>query len=71
MKTSERGQITIPKSLRERFDFHKNLDVVMIPAEKGILIQKRTRQTHPVDQVYGILNRNSDTDIYIDEIRVR
>jgi len=71
MKTSERGQITIPKSLRERFGFHKNVDVVMIPAEKGILIQKRTRQTHPVDQVYGILNRNSDTDIYIDEIRVR
>ena len=71
MKISERGQITIPKPLRERFGFHKSVEVELLPAKKGILIQKRSRQLHPVDQVYGILKRKSSTDKYIEEIRGR
>jgi len=71
MKISERGQITIPKPLRERFGFHKNMEVELLPAEKGILIQKQSRRTHPVDQVYGVLNRKSNTDKYIEAIRGR
>ncbi len=71
MKISERGQITIPKPLRERFGFHKNVEVEFLPAENGILIQKQSRKTHPVDRVFGILNRQSNTDTYIEEIRGR
>ena len=71
MKISERGQITIPKPLRERFGFHKNVEVELFPAKKGILIQKRSLKIHPIDQVYGILNRKSSTDKYIEEIRGR
>ena len=69
MKISERGQITIPKQLRERFGLIKDVEVELIPINKGILIQKRSRSRHPVDSVLGILNRASDTDSYIDEIR--
>ena len=71
MKISERGQITISKPLRERFGFHKHVEVDLLPAEKGIVIQKRSRQIHPVDQAYGILNRKLSTDKYIEEIRGR
>jgi AbrB family looped-hinge helix DNA binding protein len=69
MKISERGQITIPKQLRERFGLLKDVEVELIPINKGILIQKRSRGRHPVDSVLGILNRASDTDSYIDDIR--
>ena len=71
MKISDRGQITIPKPLRDRFGLHKNVEIEMISTKEGVLIQKHSRSKHPVDSVYGILNRPSDTDIYIERIRGR
>ena len=71
MKISERGQLTIPKVLRDRFGLHKDVEVEFVPAENGILILKRTRGMHPVDRVFGVLNRPSDTDRYIEKIRGR
>ena len=71
MKISERGQITIPKTLRDRFGFQTDVEVELIPTKNGVLIQKHSRSKHPVDKVYGILNRPSDTDSYIEEVRGR
>ena len=71
MKISERGQVTIPKALRNKFGFHKDVEVDIIPTNDGVLIQKRSRSKHPVELVYGILNRPSDTDSYIEEVRGR
>ena len=71
MKVSARGQITIPKSLRDRFGLHRDVEVELIPNKDGILIQKRSRGKHPIDLVYGILNDPSDTDQYIEEVRGR
>ena len=71
MKVSERGQITIPKLLRERFGLTKDVEVEFVATKEGVLIQKRSRSKHPVDQVIGILNRPSDTNSYIEEIRGR
>ena len=71
MRISERGQITIPKRLRDRFGMNHNVEVEMIPTERGLLIQKRTTAEHPVDRVYGILGRGGVTDDYIEEIRGR
>ena len=71
MKISERGQLTIPKVLRDSFGLYKDVEVELIPRRDGILIQKRSRSKHPVDLVYGILNRPSDTDSYIEEVRGR
>jgi AbrB family looped-hinge helix DNA binding protein len=71
MKISERGQITIPKTLRDRFGFTKDVEVDLVATRDGVLIQKRSRSKHPVDQVYGILDRPSDTDSYIEEVRGR
>lgn len=71
MKISERGQITIPKPLRDQFGMHSDVEVVITPTEKGLLIQKRASTQHPVDRVYGILGTGGNTDEYIEEIRGR
>ena len=72
MRISERGQITIPKHLRERFGMNHNVEVEIAPTEHGLLIKKRTAALHPVDRVVGILDgADFDIDEYIEEIRGR
>ncbi len=71
MKISERGQITIPKRLRDRFGMHRDVEVEITPTENGLLIQKRATAQHPVDRIYGILGSGGNTDQYIEEIRGR
>jgi hypothetical protein len=45
------------------------VEVELIPDKTGILIRKRNSIRHPVDAVFGVLNRPSDTDNYIEEVR--
>lgn len=71
MKISERGQITIPKNMREKYGLSKNVEVEITPTKEGLLIRKRSRSQHPVDQVYGILKHPRSTDEYMEEIRGR
>ena len=72
MRISERGQITIPKKMRERFGLNHNVEVELTPTEGGLLIHKRAAARHPVERVYGILDSGSkDTDDYVEEIRGR
>ena len=76
MRVSERGQITIPKHLRERFGMYHNVEVEMTATDKGLLIRKRATGQNPVDRVYGILGKGAlgdgvSVDDYIEEIRGR
>lgn len=71
MKVSKRGQITIPKAIRDQFGLHPDMEVELEVTEKGVLIRKRSQARHPVEQVFGILGRPSDTDRYIEEVRGR
>ena len=71
MRISERGQITIPKRLRDRFGMNPDVEVEITPTEHGLLIQKRTAARHPVERVYAILGSGGSTDEYIEEIRGR
>ena len=71
MRISERGQITIPKALRDQFGMNHNVEVEITPTGEGLLIHKRTASEHPVDRVFGILGRGGHTDDYIEEIRGR
>ena len=61
MRISERGQITIPKPLRERFGMNPNVEVEITPIEEGLLIRKRPVAEHPVDRVYGLLGGRGNT----------
>ena len=69
MRISERGQITIPKALRDRFGMNHNVEVEMTPTPRGILIRKRAAPEHPVERVYGLLGKGDRTDEYLEEIR--
>lgn len=71
MRVSERGQITIPKTLRDQFGMNHNVEVEIVPTTRGLLIQKRTTATHPVERVYGVLGGGGSTDDLIEEIRGR
>ena len=71
MRISERGQITIPKQMRDRFGMSSNVEVEITPTDDGLLIRKRTASEHPVERVYAILQSDGNTDDYIAEIRGR
>ncbi len=64
MRISKRGQITIPKELREQFGLHRNVEIRITPIEGGLLISKRLAARHPVDRVVGVLD---GTDLKVDE----
>ena len=71
MRISERGQITIPKRLRDRFGMNKDVEIEITPTEHGLLIQKRAAAQHPVERISGILDEAFDVDQYVEEIRGR
>ncbi|MBW1736685.1 MAG: AbrB/MazE/SpoVT family DNA-binding domain-containing protein [Deltaproteobacteria bacterium] len=50
MKIEKRGQVAIPKNIREKYGFLSNIEVYFMPEENG----ERTQLLSPVDQVYGI-----------------
>ncbi len=61
-KVGERGQITIPKTLRDRLGIRPGQSVEFEELDGSILIRKRLPRD-PVDAVYGVLRsfaRSSD-----------
>ena len=71
MRISERGQITIPKKLRDQFGINHNVEVDITPTRNGLLIHKRTAAQHPVERVFAMLSRGGSTDDFLEEIRGR
>ncbi|MGD8257786.1 MAG: AbrB/MazE/SpoVT family DNA-binding domain-containing protein [Desulfobacterales bacterium] len=71
MKIGERGQVTIPKKIREKYGLMPYIEVEFVPEENGVLIKKKGLYSNPVEQVYGILKKKARTDNYIEEIRGR
>ena len=68
MRISERGQITIPKPLRDQFGMHHNVEVEVTPAAGGVLIRKCAAGEHPVDRVSGTLDRPGQAEHPIDRV---
>ena len=76
MLISDRGQITIPKHLQDRFGMNHNVEVAIIPTEQALLAQKLTLAKHPVNRISGILDNRTlgdggSVDDYIEETRGR
>jgi AbrB family looped-hinge helix DNA binding protein len=42
-RVTEKGQATIPKELREKYDLEPGDEVVWMDTEEGIVVKKRTR----------------------------
>ena len=73
-KVSEKGQVTIPKRLRERLGIQAG-DVLEFSEEHGRLIGTKHMARSPVDSVYGILAgidafpEFETTDAFVEAIR--
>ena len=75
MKISKRGQITIPKDIREEYGLREDVEIEIKPTDEGLIIQKRTEGRQLVDSVRCTLSDHLgpdfDVDEYIEEIQGR
>jgi len=70
MKTtvSEKGQITIPKELRDRLGIRPG-QVLEMREENGRLIATKATPMDPVESVFGILQLGRPTDELVAHLR--
>jgi len=67
-RVTERGQITIPKSLRERLGIQAG-QVMEFTEEEGRIVLQRQVREHTVDQLFGILAMGQGTDALMGQLR--
>ncbi len=65
---SEKGQVTIPKRLRERMGIRPG-EILEFEEEGGRLVATKVSPEDPVDAVYGIAKLDRSTDEFIRELR--
>ncbi len=65
---SEKGQVTIPKQLRDRLGIEPGQELDFTD-EDGRLVARKVRDRDPVDAAYGILAVPGGTDAVLDELR--
>jgi AbrB family looped-hinge helix DNA binding protein len=65
---SERGQVTIPKALRDRLGIRPG-EVLDFEGQQGHLVAYKTAAADPVDAVYGIIRLDGGTDRFVAELR--
>jgi antitoxin PrlF len=65
---SEKGQITVPKRLRERLDIRPG-DQLELTEEEGRLVARKAVLSDPVAAAYGILDLGEGTDEAIRTLR--
>lgn len=70
MKTvvSEKGQITIPKAVRNRLGIRAG-QVLDVRDEGGRLVASKLVPADRIQRLYGILNLGQNTDAVIDALR--
>lgn len=66
---SSKGQITVPIKIRSQLGLRPGTVVTFEMTKKGALLRKGGGGTHPVDQLYGILDSKNRTDDLLDELR--
>ena len=63
MRISERGQITIPQEIREKFGFLPNTEVEFVVEENAIrLVQISESRRKAIEQIYGRKRFGYSTD---------
>ena len=67
-KVSEKGQVTIPKPLRDRLGIRPG-QVLDFHEEEGRLVASKVSPQDPVDSVYGILSLENSTDEILTSLR--
>lgn len=65
---SEKGQVTIPKALRDRLDIRPG-EVLDFEEVNGRLVATKVTVVDPVDALFGVVNLPGGTDAFIDQLR--
>jgi antitoxin PrlF len=65
---SEKGQVTIPKRLREQLGIRAG-ETLELDEEEGRLVAWKAADRDPIDELYGILDLDGDTDAFVAEAR--
>lgn len=65
---SERGQVTIPKALRDRLGIRPG-EVLDFEEDHGRLVAHKLTSVDPVDAVFGVLRLPQGTDAFLDDLR--
>lgn len=70
MRVTEKGQITIPISLRKRYGLQPNVEVEFVAEVGGIRIQKQgSGSANPFRALRGVVKKRLAVDRYIEDIR--
>lgn len=67
-RVSEKGQVTIPKRLRDQLGIRVG-DELDFEAERGRIVATKIVERDAIDRLYGSLTLPAPTDILIDEMR--
>ncbi|HEX2161347.1 MAG TPA: AbrB/MazE/SpoVT family DNA-binding domain-containing protein [Thermoleophilaceae bacterium] len=67
-KVSEKGQVTIPKPLRDRLGIRAG-ETLDFEVSDGRLIARKARGRDPVDALYGMLELPARPDALLDDLR--
>ena len=67
---SEKGQVTIPKPLRERLGLRPG-QILDFHEERGRLVATKQPTEDPIERVYGVLKTGRTTDATIRRLRGR
>ena len=63
MKISERGQVTIPQEIREKYGFLPDTDVEFVVNNGALmLVQKRAARRKALESIYGKKKLKKSTD---------
>lgn len=68
-KVSEKGQITVPKTLRDRLGIRPGDELDVVDDGGGRLVLSKAIPDDPVAAVYGIHRSGRSTDEIIEELR--
>ena len=68
-RVTDRGQVTIPKRLRERLGIRPGGLLEFDEGEAGQLVVRKVSAESPVDAAYGILGLDQSTDEFVDGLR--
>lgn len=66
---SEKGQITIPKPIRERLGIRPGEVLEFDEHPDGIVVARKAASRSPVDELYGVLRVPGGTDELIEGLR--
>jgi AbrB family looped-hinge helix DNA binding protein len=67
-RVSEKGQVTIPKKLRDRLGIRVG-DELEFEAEQGRLVVAKVAERDAIDRLYGSLRLPGSTDELMEQLR--